>query len=276
MSQADYDYCQALVREADKDRFIADLFAAEERRPHLFALHAFNVEIARVRELVREPMAGEIRLQWWYDALGGEGRGEVQANPVAAALLKTIAHCDLPTARLRQAIEAHRNDLYREPIATLDEFANYARATAGTMFVLSAKALDPVFAVVEAAAAAAGEAYAMAGILRSLPRHASQGHIFLPGEILDRNKVDRSDILAGRSSDGLRAAIAELTAWARDRLVDFGRVAQPASLWPAFLPVALTGQDLARIAQAGDPFTARPIARWRRQWWLWRAARRGF
>ena len=45
----------------------------------MFALYAFNLEIARVREVAREPLAGEIRLQWWSDVLGGEGRGERQA-----------------------------------------------------------------------------------------------------------------------------------------------------------------------------------------------------
>ena len=54
-------HCEALVRAADKDRFLAALFARAEHRPALYALYAFNVEIARVRELVREPLAGEIR-----------------------------------------------------------------------------------------------------------------------------------------------------------------------------------------------------------------------
>ncbi|MGZ8323236.1 MAG: squalene/phytoene synthase family protein, partial [Rhodoplanes sp.] len=60
-----YAHCEALVRAADKDRFLASLFAPAERRRRLFALYAFNAEIARVREVVRTPIAGEIRLQWW-------------------------------------------------------------------------------------------------------------------------------------------------------------------------------------------------------------------
>ena len=43
--------------------------------------------LARVREAAREPLPGEIRLQWWRDVLGGERTGEAGANPVAAALL---------------------------------------------------------------------------------------------------------------------------------------------------------------------------------------------
>ena len=76
-----FAHCETLVRAADKDRFLATLFAPAEHRRGLFALYAFNIEVSRVREVVREPLSGEIRLQWWSEVLGGEGRGEVAANP---------------------------------------------------------------------------------------------------------------------------------------------------------------------------------------------------
>src|SRR6202035_614967 len=80
-------HCEALVRAADKDRFLAALFAPAEHRGALYALYAFNVEIVRVRESIHEPLAGEIRLQWGNDAIAGKAAGDVEANPVAAALL---------------------------------------------------------------------------------------------------------------------------------------------------------------------------------------------
>ena len=95
-----YAHCEALVRTSDKDRFLASLFAPADARPYLHALYAFANEIARVRAAVREPLPGEIRLQWWRDMLAGEAWGEASANPVAAALLDTVAQCDLPNDRL--------------------------------------------------------------------------------------------------------------------------------------------------------------------------------
>ena len=65
MSDAAYAHCEALVRASDKDRFVASLFAPTGTRPHLFALYAFNLEIARVAEVAQAPLAGEIRLQWF-------------------------------------------------------------------------------------------------------------------------------------------------------------------------------------------------------------------
>src|ERR671926_1519155 len=90
-----YAHCADLVRDADRDRFLAALFAPEPARRGLLALYAFNVEVSRVRDRVSEPLPGEIRLQWWRDAISAEGDddrpGDSAANPVAAALLDTIS-----------------------------------------------------------------------------------------------------------------------------------------------------------------------------------------
>ena len=84
------------MRAGDKDRFLATLFAPQKYRRALYALYAFNLEVARTRELAREPMPGEIRLQWWRDVLGGAGRGEIDAHPVAAALRDAVVRYRLP------------------------------------------------------------------------------------------------------------------------------------------------------------------------------------
>src|SRR5258707_1356518 len=114
-----FAHCEAVLRAADKDCFLTTLFAPAEHRDALIALYAFNVEIARVREVVREPLAGEIRLQWWSDVLRGAGRGEIEANPVAAALLATIARYKLPLERFEALIAARRFDLYDDPMGAL-------------------------------------------------------------------------------------------------------------------------------------------------------------
>src|SRR5271165_4881732 len=137
-----YAHCEAVVRAADKDRFLAALFAPAQRRQHLYALYAFNGEIARVRELAREALPGEIRLQWWRDALAGEARGEVSANPVAAALLDTISTCGLSPEPLLRLIDAHAFDLYDDAMATLADLDAYGRDTDGALMSLAARVLS--------------------------------------------------------------------------------------------------------------------------------------
>src|SRR5215467_4874657 len=161
-----FAYCEKLVRAGDKDRWLASLFAPAERRGHLHALYAFNLEVARVREMAREPMAGEIRLQWWREVIAGTRPGEAAANPVAAALLETIARYDLPVQIFLDLIEARAFDLYNDPMPTLDAFAGYGRRTASGLIALAARVLDRDRDVGEAAGPA-GITYATTGLLRA-------------------------------------------------------------------------------------------------------------
>src|SRR6185312_5652950 len=116
---ADYRACRALVRAEDRDRYISVLFAPAAKRKYLFALYAFNAEIARVAEQVREPMMGELRLQWWRDAVDGHAAGDASRNPVAHALIDTIKTCNLSRAYFHELLDARAFDFYSEPMESL-------------------------------------------------------------------------------------------------------------------------------------------------------------
>jgi 15-cis-phytoene synthase len=277
MQQA-FAHCEALVRAADRDRFLATLFAPRERREALFALYAFNVEIARVREVVRDPVAGEIRLQWWSDVLAGDGRGEIEAHPVASALRASVARYGLSPERLQTTISARRFDLYDEPMATLADLEAYADGASSSLIALAAQILKGDGAPdSDALSHPAGRAQAIAGLLKAFPFHAARGQLFVPLELLERHGVDREDIRIGRATPQLRSALADLRDSARRHLrqaQDMARTVSP-DVMPALLPVALAGATLARMERGDyDPFVPVEIAPWRRQWLIWRAARR--
>ena len=277
MEQA-FAHCEALVRAADRDRFLATLFAPRERRGALFALYAFNVEIARVREVVRDPVAGEIRLQWWSDVLAGDGRGEIEAHPVASALRASVARYGLPPERLQTTISARRFDLYDEPMATLADLEAYADGASSSLIALAAQILNGDGASdIDALSHHAGLAHAIAGLLKAFPFHAARGQLFVPLELLERHGADREDVRIGRATPQLRSALADLRDSARRHLrqaQDMARTVSPDAM-PALLPVALSGATLARMERGDyDPFVPVEIAPWRRQWLIWRAARR--
>jgi 15-cis-phytoene synthase len=272
----DADYCEQLVREADKDRFLATLFAPAARRPVLFALYAFNTEITRVRDVAREPMPGEIRLQWWREVVEGGRAEEARAHPVAAALMQTAAQFSLRTQRLSDLIDAHAFDLYDDPMPSLVHAEAYAAKTSAVLFELAAKTLD-ARAAVDDLARHAGIAYAFAEQLRLFPRHAARRQLFVPLDILQRHGARPEDIFAGTATPELRAALAEMRLQIRGHLAAaHDRLATaPAAVLPAFLPVALVRPLLKRMEDRGyDPFGAIEVPQWRRQWTLWRAARR--
>ena len=267
-----FAYCAELVRTTDRDRYLATLFAPVEHRGALFSLYAFDCEVARVREAAREPLPGEIRLQWWSDVLRGERDGEASANPVAAALLQAITRHGLDGAKLIDLIEAHRFDLYDEPMQTIANLEDYARKTSATVLALAAKVLAGVEA--EQAAEPAGIASGIAGLLRSVPQHAARRQVYMPAELLARHQVEVRDMLAGRRSPGLNAALADLRKLVRVHLAAARQsmLGLAAEALPAFLPVALTGPLLRRLDRA-DAFSPIDIPPWRRQWLIWRAAR---
>ncbi len=74
--------CARLLRRYDYDRFLTGLFAPAGRREALYAVYAFNLEIARTREAVSEPMLGQIRLQWWREAIEEIYAGRVRRHEV--------------------------------------------------------------------------------------------------------------------------------------------------------------------------------------------------
>jgi phytoene synthase len=273
-----YAHCEALVRAADKDRFLAALFAPAERRRHLYALYAFNAEIARVREAIRTPIAGEIRLQWWRDALRAAGHGDVRANPVADALLTTIDACRLPVASLQGLIEARSFDLYDDPMPSVDALYGYVCKTSSSLIELAALILAGPDPIAAGLAGPAGIGLGLARLLQAFPIHAARGQLYVPRELLDRHGAAAADGLAGRATPQLAAVLADLRARALLELdqVAAGHARLPAAARPAFLTVALARPLLAQMeARAGDPFAVVELPQWRRQWMLWRAARRG-
>src|SRR5579862_5765729 len=270
-----FAYCAELVRTADRDRFLSALFAPAELRGALHALYAFNVEMVRVREAAREPLPGEIRLQWWSEVLRGERAGEASANPVASALLTAIERYRLASAKLTALIDARCFDLYDDPMARLTDLEAYARKTSSALLVLAAQILSDVEGeVTEPVANPAGIAYAIAGLIRAFPLHAARRQLYVPLELLERHGVEPQDIFAGRSSQNLRAALAELQAVARRHLLAAHQqiATLPDAALPAFLPVALVRPALDRLT-GRDPFAPVELSPWRRQWLIWRAAR---
>ena len=136
--EAAYAHCETLVRDMDRDRWLASLFVAPRWRSHVLTLYAFSYEVARLREITSEPKIGEIRLQWWREAIEGERRSEAGANPVSQALLATIAQFELPRRALVDLIEARRFDLYDDPMPTLNDLEGYCGETCSSLFRLAA------------------------------------------------------------------------------------------------------------------------------------------
>jgi NADH dehydrogenase [ubiquinone] 1 alpha subcomplex assembly factor 6 len=249
-----------LVRQHDRDRYRTALFAPSGRREALFALYAFNYEIARVRESVTTPMLGQIRLQWWREVLDlAYGGMPPRQHVVAAPLAAVIGEFALTRGHFDRLIDARERDLGDEAPVSLSALEDYAENTAATLLYLTLEVLGVRDAAAEDAAREIGTAYGLTGLLRALPFHARAGRRYIPDDVAADAGLDARDYGALRPSPALRRAVATVadTAGAHLRGAKAQRGRVPLAAMPAMLPAVIADRALRQLRSAGfDPFAA--------------------
>lgn len=268
------------VRAADPGRHLSILYAPEDRRRDLVALYAFDAEVAGLRRRIREPMAGEIRLQWWRDALAAPP-GEATGHPLADALRATIAARGLPLKPFMDLLDARVFDLYDDPMPAVGDLEGYCGETASAVIQLAALILDRDAAPMAADAAGHGGcALAIAGMIAALPATQARGQCYIPSDLLAAAGSDVQTFLSGADIASAGRAVAAFAALGRQHLAAFARRAGelPSTLRPAFLPLATVPAVLARVEREPAAALARSmdIGPLRRHWLTFRHAMRGW
>jgi phytoene/squalene synthetase len=177
----DLSPCAELVRLGDPDRFLSALLAPPALRERLFALYAFNLELARIPSVVSEPMLGMIRLEWWRESVAMifDG-GRIRAHEVVGPLAEAIRAAGLPRAPFERILAARARDAAREPPQDRAALDAHLADTGGALLELAALALAPGQGG-GAAVADAGFAFAAASWLAAAPALAARGAVPFPG-----------------------------------------------------------------------------------------------
>ena len=239
----------ALSRASDYDRYLSALFAPAGSREALFALIAFNHEIARIPEAVSEPMLGRIRLQWWREVLDAAYAGEpTRRHEVAVPLAEAIKTCGLDRAPFEQLLDAREGDLEPDGHPDIASLECYAAATSGALAALMLQASGTVAEPALEAARQVGTAWALIGTLRAAPRSAAHGRVVLPADLLAKAGLTTEDVRAGRAFDRF-AAVAEPVAHRAEGLVATARQSRRA--------VPRQGRGVLLIARLADLYLAR-------------------
>ena len=270
--------CGSLVERYDRDRYLSCLFAPEAPREQLFALYAFNHEVAKTAEVVSEPMLGHIRLQWWREALDGIYAGKPRPHEVVQPLAQAIQAHDLPRALLEAVIDAREVDLDEAPPADMAALAVYAEGSSTALLRLALAILGVEDGASHAAAAQLGPAWAYLGQLRALPLHAQQKRSYLPADLCAAAGLDLQEVFELRSSPELSRVCTALLDQAETHLAAARRPAAeiPRAALPALLIARLADLYLKRLRKAGgNPFAPQvqapaPGRVWRLAWGNWR------
>lgn len=269
-------YCLNLLEQADYDRYLSLLYAPEDKRGALAAVYAFNVEIARIRDVAKDALPGEVRLQWWRDLINGSGHGETENHPVAAALMATIKQYSLPIQVFDAYCEARIFDLYNDPMPTRNDLEGYCGETASVLIQMAAIILDadaaPDFTE---SSGHAGVAQSITGLLRLMPLHRSRSQVYMPADIMQAVGLNAESFLASSHEAERKNLVDAMLALADEHYVAYKKASRsmPKSLKPAFLPVSLVPVYLRAISRkaASTPTEIIDISPLRRQWTMMKA-----
>jgi NADH dehydrogenase [ubiquinone] 1 alpha subcomplex assembly factor 6 len=250
-NQMSSDSLAAELRRHDRDRYHTALFAPAERRDALFALYAFNYEIARIREAVREPMLGLMRLQWWRDALEEIYAGkQPRRHGVVAPLAEAIRTHGLSKTHFDALVDGRARDMEEVPPETMGALENYASDTSGRLILLALEVLGVRDASAAEAGCDVGIAYSLAGLLVAAAFHARQRRTFLPVALTAQHGIDlERSLFALKASSGLAAVTRDIADRARDHLDQARRHrgAIPRAALPALLHAALADRRLRQL-----------------------------
>jgi len=242
----------AFARAHDPDRFLCALFAPADRRSAVFALIAYNHELARAREAAALPIAAQIRLQWWRDTVDAAAAGRpVPRHEVATPLQAEIAAGRLDPAALAAMAEAREAECEEDGLATERDFVAWLRGTAGGWSAAAGGALGAEPEAREVLRAL-GAAYGLAGVLRSVATHAAQGRCLLPRDRLAAAGMSAEAVIADPRAAALGALLREMAAEGQAALSG-ARRDLPRGTIAAALPAVLARRDLARLERGEVP-----------------------
>ena len=267
-------YCARELRRHDRDRYLACLFAPEARREALFALYAFNLEVAKTAEVVSEALVGRIRLQWWREALDEIYADRPRQHGVTVPLAAAVRTHGLTRALFERLIDAREFDLDATAPENLAGLEDYAEATSAGLVLLALEILGADDAAGRAAGRHVGVAWALTGLLRAVPFHARHRRLYLPRDVSAAAGLDLDRLFALRAPPGLAEVVGQIAERAREHLAE-ARALRPRvanAALPVLLPAVLAAHDLTVLERAGhDPFrpavqTAGPRRVWRLAW----------
>jgi len=200
--------------------------AATQGRDDLLILYAFHYELSKVPDVTSEPMLGQIRYEWWREAIDEIYSGrEVRRHEISTPLAEMLKRCDVPRFWVDRLIDGRARDLDPQPFEDMAAARDYARQTSGQLMQIAVKVLggEPDEAILQA-----GEAWGLTGLARAY------------GFYHDR-------ILQNLSFEDLIGSARESYAAARKQ-------SPQAEIFPALAYVALVPSFLKRMTRSGfDP-----------------------
>jgi len=209
LGEVDLTYCGQQVRANDPDRFLLCLFTPGKARPAIWALFAFNHEIAKTREVVSETQLGLIRLQWWREAVNEiyEG-GPVREHEVLKDLAAAIDQYDLKKEDFDTLIYAREFDLEDRVPGSMEGLMHYADFTTTPLNKMVLSVLNQSEA--ERIVKEVSVAYAITGLVRAVSYMRFQRRCMMPEDIMSAHGISAQKLFDFKPDKNFSKVIKEV------------------------------------------------------------------
>ncbi|KAJ7558011.1 hypothetical protein O6H91_04G021300 [Diphasiastrum complanatum] len=249
-----FSYCVQQVRTYDYENYLCLLQLPEKLRTAAFAIRAFNVEIAKVKESAHETNLALMRLLWWQEAINGIYAKSPVGHPVVKALEYITQEHRLNKHWFSRIIEARIADaeITTSPVNIAD-VEHYAESTASTLLYLTLEAAGIRNTNADHAASHIGKAAGLALLLRASPFHVGYRRSYIPLELLAKHRFSEEEIYRGKETEALCNAVFELASVANSHLEKARQLsnAVPPEAFPVLLPAVPAGVLLKSLQQCG-------------------------
>ncbi|TPX62385.1 hypothetical protein PhCBS80983_g00528 [Powellomyces hirtus] len=270
-------YVTSLLRKADYENYVATLFTPSQSRQAVWAVRAFNVETALIRENVKNPQIGKGRIAWWRDAIDKVYDGKPPIHPVTELLARALDAAPLSKSWFKRILTEREANLQDPQYATIADLERYAENTAAALLYLQLEALGLQNPQADHAASHIGKAIGIATILRATPFHVEERRFYLPSEIMAKHALSAETIFRSGPSPELEEVVFEVATAANDHLITARSFLKesPPQAHPALLSAIPADMYLQALEKANfnifDPKLGK--RNWKLPFRLWSAAR---
>jgi len=239
-------YCVEQLRQSDYDSHLVRNFIPKSRQDAYDAIRAFNLELVRLPELVSNPTIGQMRVQFWRDAVNNTFAGRPPKEPIMILLHKVLSELrDYPPQGslnsikfwLLRVISTREKYMDNRPFPTLEALEEYAENTYSTLMYSILAAMPVQSMHIDHLASHVGKACGIVAVLRGVPvlaaptapvRSPSGGNVgsgreptlLLPLDVMADAGVKEEEVYRlGPSADGFQDAIFTVATRANDHLI---------------------------------------------------------
>ncbi|XP_058420630.1 NADH dehydrogenase (ubiquinone) complex I, assembly factor 6 isoform X1 [Diceros bicornis minor] len=244
-------YCMELLRKRDYEGYLCSLLLPAESRSSAFALRAFNVELAQVKDSVSEKTIGLMRMQFWRKTVDDIYCDNPPHQPVAIELWKAVKRHNLTKRWLMKIIDEREKNLDDKAYRNIQELESYAENTQSSLLYLTLEVLSIKDLHADHAASHIGKAQGIVTCLRATPYHGSRRRVFLPMDICMLHGVSQEDFLREKQDKNVRDVVYDIASQAHLHLKHARSFHKsvPVKAFPAFLQTVALEDYLKKIQQ---------------------------